>query len=70
MQVSLQYLYYLDQVGLSISLLSNNFLFRKIAENPFPKFFRRGMNVTISTDDPLLFHLSDDALLEEFAVAR
>lgn len=70
MQVSLQYLYYLDQVGLSISPLSNNFLFRKIAENPFPKFFRRGMNVTISSDDPLLFHMSDDALLEEYSVAR
>jgi AMP deaminase len=66
----LQYLYYLDQVGLSISPLSNNFLFRKIAENPFPKFFRRGLNVTISTDDPLLFHMSDDALLEEYSVAR
>ena len=70
MQVSLQYLYYLDQVGLSISPLSNNFLFRKIAENPFPKFFRRGLNVTLSTDDPLLFHMSDDALLEEYSVAR
>jgi AMP deaminase len=70
MQVSLQYLYYLDQIGLSISPLSNNFLFRKIAENPFSKFFRRGMNVTISTDDPLLFHMSDDALLEEYSVAR
>lgn len=69
-QVSLQYLYYLDQVGMSISPLSNNFLFRKIAENPFPKFFRRGLNVTISTDDPLLFHMSDDALLEEYSVAR
>jgi len=69
-QVSLQYLYYLDQVGLSISPLSNNFLFRKIASNPFPKFFKRGLNVTISTDDPLLFHLSDDALLEEYSVAR
>jgi len=30
----------------------------------------RGLNVTISTDDPLLFHLSDDALLEEYSVAR
>lgn len=70
MQVSLQYLYYLDQVGLSISPLSNNFLFRKIADNPFAKFFRRGLNVTISTDDPLLFHMSDDALLEEYSVAR
>lgn len=41
MQVSLQYLYYLDQVGMSISPLSNNFLFRKMAENPFAKFFRK-----------------------------
>lgn len=69
-QVSLQYLYYLDQVGLSISPLSNNFLFRKIGTSPFPKLFKRGLNVTISTDDPLLFHMSDDALLEEYSVAR
>ena len=58
------------KVGLSISPLSNNFLFRRIAENPFSKFFRRGLNVTLSTDDPLLFHMSDDALLEEYSVAR
>ncbi len=69
-QVSLQYLYYLDQVGLSCAPLSNNFLFRKIAESPFVKFFRRGLNVTLSTDDPLLFHMSDDPLLEEYSVAR
>jgi len=69
-QVSLQYLYYLDQVGLSISPLSNNFLFRKIQTNSFPKLFKRGLNVTLSTDDPLLFHMSDDALLEEYSVAR
>ncbi|GMH69643.1 hypothetical protein TrLO_g11240 [Triparma laevis f. longispina] len=69
-QVSLQYLYFLDQVGLSISPLSNNFLFRKMKDSPFSKFFRRGMNVTLSTDDPLLFHLSDDPLLEEYSVAR
>jgi AMP deaminase len=42
-----------------------------MAENPIKKFFRRGLNVTLSTDDrPLLFHLSDDALLEEYSVAR
>jgi AMP deaminase len=69
-QVSLQYLYYLDQVGISVSPLSNNFLFRKIATNPFPKLFCRGLNCTLSTDDPLLFHMSDDPLLEEYAVAR
>jgi len=69
-QVSLQYLYYLDQVGMSISPLSNNFLFRKISTNSFPKLFKRGLNVTLSTDDPLLFHMSNDALLEEYSVAR
>eukprot|EP00520_Triparma_pacifica_P006083 CAMPEP_0118651528 /NCGR_PEP_ID=MMETSP0785-20121206/10834_1 /TAXON_ID=91992 /ORGANISM="Bolidomonas pacifica, Strain CCMP 1866" /LENGTH=810 /DNA_ID=CAMNT_0006543987 /DNA_START=233 /DNA_END=2662 /DNA_ORIENTATION=+ len=69
-QVSLQYLYYLDQVGLSVAPLSNNFLFRKMKDNPFSKFFRRGMNVALSTDDPLLFHMSDDPLLEEYSVAR
>lgn len=69
-QVSLQYLYYLDQVGLSLSPLSNNFLFRKIKSNPFAKLFKRGLNVTLSTDDPLLFHMSNDALLEEYSVAR
>lgn len=69
-QVSLQYLYYLDQVGMSMSPLSNNFLFRKIKSNPFPKMFKRGLNVTLSTDDPLLFHMSNDALLEEYSVAR
>jgi AMP deaminase len=69
-QVSLQYLYYLDQVGLACSPLSNNFLFRKIGDSPFLKFFRRGLNITLSTDDPLLFHMSDDALLEEYSVAR
>ncbi|GMH47126.1 hypothetical protein TrRE_jg5961, partial [Triparma retinervis] len=69
-QVSLQYLYYLDQVGLSVAPLSNNFLFTKMKDNPFSKFFRRGMNVALSTDDPLLFHMSDDPLLEEYSVAR
>ena len=33
-QVSLQYLYYLDQVGLSVAPLSNNFLFTKMKDNP------------------------------------
>ena len=69
-QVSLQYLYYLDQVGISSSPLSNNFLFRKIRESPVGKLFRRGLNITLSTDDPLLFHMSDDPLLEEYSVAR
>jgi AMP deaminase len=66
----LQYLYYLDQVGLSISPISNHFLFLKARKSPFPQFFKRGLNVTLSTDDPMLFHLSEDPLLEEYTTAR
>jgi len=66
----LQYLYYLDQVGCSISPISNHFLFVKAVNSPFPKFFKRGLNVTLSTDDPMLFHLSEDPLLEEYTTAR
>ena len=51
---SLQYLYYLAQVGISVSPLSNNLLFLEYDKNPFPRFFQRGLNVTLSTDDPLM----------------
>ena len=50
------YLYYLSQVGIAVSPLSNNALFLAISDNPFPLFFRRGLNVSLSTDDPLIFH--------------
>jgi AMP deaminase len=50
------YLYYLSQVGIAVSPLSNNALFLAICDNPFPLFFRRGLNVSLSTDDPLIFH--------------
>eukprot|EP00917_Polyrhabdina_sp_WS-2016_P021526 GHVP01046503.1.p1 GENE.GHVP01046503.1~~GHVP01046503.1.p1 ORF type:complete len:192 (-),score=16.19 GHVP01046503.1:975-1550(-) len=63
----LQYLYYLKQIGLAISPLSNNALFQEISRNPLPQFFRVGLNVTISTDDPLMFHFTDEPLLEEYS---
>ncbi len=66
---ALQYLYYLKQVGLAMSPLSNNALFLAYERNPFPTFLRMGMNVSISTDDPLQFHLSKEPLLEEYSVA-
>ncbi|EGD74499.1 Ampd2 protein [Salpingoeca rosetta] len=65
----LQYLYYLCQVGLSVSPLSNNHLFLDYHKNPFPNFHAMGMNVTLSTDDPLLFHLSREPLIEEYSIA-
>ena len=64
----LQYLYYLDQVGCAVSPISNNFLFKKLSDNPFYDLFRRGLNVSLSTDDPMLFHMSSDPLLEEYVL--
>ncbi|ODQ52262.1 AMP deaminase [Saitoella complicata NRRL Y-17804] len=65
----LQYLFYLQQIGIAMSPLSNNALFLAYERNPLPSFFRRGLNVSLSTDDPLLFHFTKEPLMEEFSVA-
>jgi AMP deaminase len=65
----LQYLFYLDQIGLSLSPLSNNKHFIKFLKNPLLKFFNRGLNVSLSTDDPLSTHLTREPLMEEYSVA-
>lgn len=66
---SLQYLYYLSQIGLAMSPLSNNSLFLDYHRNPFPMFFSRGLNVSLSTDDPLQIHLTREPLVEEYSIA-
>jgi AMP deaminase len=66
---ALQYLYYLAQIGISMSPLSNNLLFLEYDKNPFPKFFKKGLNVTLSTDDPLMIHVTREPLVEEYSVA-
>jgi AMP deaminase len=53
---ALHYLYYLSQVGMALSPLSNNMLFLEYNKNPFPMYFKQGMNVSLSTDDPLMLH--------------
>ncbi|XP_061512708.1 AMP deaminase 2 isoform X4 [Anopheles gambiae] len=52
----LQYLYYLAQIGIAMSPLSNNSLFLNYDRNPFPEYLARGLVVSLSTDDPLQFH--------------
>ncbi|CAD2099231.1 AMP deaminase, putative [Plasmodium vinckei] len=64
----LLYLYYLKQIGLAMSPLSNNALFLSIEKNPFKRFFKIGLNVSLSTDDPLMFHFTSEPLLEEYSV--
>jgi hypothetical protein len=66
---ALQYLFYLEQIGLALSPLSNNALFINYDRNPFPSFFRIGLNVSLSTDDPLQFHFTKEPLIEEYSVA-
>uniref|UniRef100_A0A8C1VLT8 AMP deaminase n=1 Tax=Cyprinus carpio TaxID=7962 RepID=A0A8C1VLT8_CYPCA len=49
----LQYLYYLVQVAIAMSPLSNN------------KFLHKGLCVSLSTDDPMQFHYTKEALMED-----
>ncbi|VFQ95219.1 unnamed protein product [Cuscuta campestris] len=65
----LQYLFFLAQIGLAMSPLSNNSLFLDYHRNPFLMFFHRGLNVSLSTDDPLQIHLTKEPLVEEYSVA-
>ncbi|GMM34031.1 AMP deaminase [Saccharomycopsis crataegensis] len=64
-----QYLYYLDQIGIAMSPLSNNALFLTYDKNPFPSYFKKGLNISLSTDDPLQFSYTKEPLIEEYSVA-
>ncbi|CAB4035835.1 AMP deaminase 2 isoform X2, partial [Paramuricea clavata] len=66
---ALQYLYYLAQIGIAMSPLSNNSLFLDYHRNPLPEFFARGLLVSLSTDDPLQFHFTKEPLMEEYSIA-
>ncbi|KAJ1547995.1 AMP deaminase, partial [Cladochytrium tenue] len=66
---AVQYLYFLDQIGIAMSPLSNNALFLDYERNPFLSFFQRGLSVSLSTDDPLQFHFTKEPLIEEYSVA-
>ena len=65
----LQYIFYLEQIGIAMSPLSNNALFLAYERNPFHQYFKRGLNVSLSTDDPLQFAYTKEPLMEEYAVA-
>ncbi|CAB0004305.1 unnamed protein product [Nesidiocoris tenuis] len=65
----LQYLYYLSQIGIAMSPLSNNSLFLNYHRNPLPEYLARGLCVSLSTDDPLQFHFTKEPLMEEYSIA-
>ena len=64
---TIRYLFYITRIGLAMSPCSNNNLFLDYVKNPFPVFFKRGLNVSLSTDDPLMFHHTKEPLMEEYA---
>ncbi|TNN00123.1 hypothetical protein fugu_011369 [Takifugu bimaculatus] len=65
----LQYLYYLAQVPIAMSPLSNNSLFLEYSKNPLREFLQKGLCVSLSTDDPMQFHYTKEPLMEEYAIA-
>ncbi|XP_065117582.1 AMP deaminase 3 isoform X1 [Paramisgurnus dabryanus] len=65
----LQYLYYLAQLPIAMSPLSNNSLFLEYSKNPLKEFLHKGLCVSLSTDDPMQFHYTKEALMEEYAIA-
>ncbi|OLY77992.1 AMP deaminase [Smittium mucronatum] len=65
----LQYMFYIKQIGIAMSPLSNNALFLSYERNPLKSYFYQGLNVSLSTDDPLQFHYTKEPLIEEYSVA-
>ncbi|GCB64730.1 hypothetical protein scyTo_0014805 [Scyliorhinus torazame] len=65
----LQYLYFLTQLPIALSPLSNNSLFLEYAKNPLPEYLRKGLMISLSTDDPMQFHYTKEPLMEEYAIA-
>lgn len=65
----LQYLYYLAQIGIAMSPLSNNSLFLNYHRNPLPEYLARGLCVSLSTDDPLQFHFTKVKFTSQLHIA-
>lgn len=65
----LQYLYFLAQIPIAMSPLSNNSLFLEYAKSPLREFHQKGLIISLSTDDPMQFHYTKEPLMEEYAIA-
>merc|ERR1712071_682029 len=66
---ALQYLYFLTQLPIAMSPLSNNSLFLEYSKSPLLEFLKKGLMVSLSTDDPMQFHYTREPLMEEYAIA-
>lgn len=66
----LLYLYVKDQVGCALAPISNNYLCRKYNCLHLDLLFNLGLNMSLGTDDPLMFHLTNNPIIEEFSMAK
>jgi AMP deaminase len=63
----LQYRYYVAQIGISMSPLSNGAIVTNLDTHPFPSLYKRGLNVSLSTDGPFVVHnVEEEPLQEEY----
>jgi len=65
----LEYLFYLAEVGIAMSPLASDILTVPLLENPFHRFFKRGLKVSLASNNPMMVHLTDYPLMEEYALA-
>ncbi|KAB0401247.1 hypothetical protein E2I00_008247, partial [Balaenoptera physalus] len=56
-------------IPIAMSPLSNNSLFLEYSKNPLREFLHKGLHISLSTDDPMQFHYTKEALMEEYAIA-
>ena len=66
---AMEYLFYISQIGIAMSPLSNTANSIQYVDNPFRRFFNRGLKVSLSTDQPLFFHFTREPLIEEYSIA-
>lgn len=66
---AMEYLYYIAQIPISMSPLSNTRNSIQYLDHPFPRFYFRGLRVSLSTDQPLFTHFTREPLVEEYSIA-
>jgi AMP deaminase len=59
--------YYLAEIGVAMSPLTDNK--NSLEESAFYDMYRVGLKTSLSTNSPILHHITNEPLLEEYAIA-
>ena len=66
---AMEYLYYIAQIPIAMAPLSNTRNSIDYLDNPFQRFYFRGLRVSLATDQPLFTHFTREPLIEEYSIA-